>query len=245
MHHIKNESEEQMKSYVLHLIRHMPSEGNLQGRYIGRTESPVPMEEITRLVNYKRKYIYPEKVKTFYASPSTRCVDTLKVLYPEAEPEVILEMAECDFGDFENRTAEELKENPEFTQWLENSGQAAPPNGESGSVFAARVLRGFEMLVQNLVRGSRGEAVLVTHVGVMMTLLSVYGLPRAGYHDWLCEPGCGYSDRLMPSLWMRSQVVEVFAQVPFTGGAGTPREHTILDLAREAAERAYGEAPEK
>lgn len=233
-----------MKSYVLHLIRHMPSEGSLQGRYIGRTESPVPMEEITKLVSLKRKYTYPDKVKAFYASPSTRCVDTLKVLYPEAEPEVILEMAECDFGDFENHSAEELRGNPEFLQWLENDGQATPPNGESGAVFASRVLRGFEILVQNIVRGGKDEAVLVTHAGVMMTLLSVYGLPQAGYHDWLCEPGCGYSIRIMPSLWMRSQVFEVFAQLPATGEPGAEREHTVVDLAREAAQRAYGEKPE-
>lgn len=234
-----------MKSYVLHLIRHMPSEGNLEGRYIGRTDSPVPMDELSKLIDYKRKYMYPEKVKAFYASPSTRCVDTLKILYPDAEPEVILEMAECDFGDWENHTAAELQGNPAFSQWLENSGQAAPPNGESGVVFANRVLRGFEMLVQNLVHGGKDEAVLVTHAGVMMTLLSVYGLPRAGYHDWLCEPGFGYSIRIMPSYWMRSQVFEVFAQIPASEEENAPREHTVVDLAREAAERAYGEKEEK
>lgn len=234
-----------MKSYVLHLIRHMPSEGNLQGRYIGRTESPVPMEEITKLIGYKKQYIYPGKVKGFYASPSTRCVDTLKILYPEAQPEVILEMAECDFGDWENHTAEELKGDPAFTGWLENSGQAAPPGGESGGVFAERVLRGFEMLVQNIVRGGKDESVLVTHAGVIMTILSVHGLPRASYHDWLCEPGCGYSIRIMPSLWMRSQMFEVFAQVPALGEQGAVREHTVVDLAREAAQRAYGEKPEE
>lgn len=83
-----------MKSYVIHLIRNAPSVGNLQGRYIGRTDSPIADEGISRLLELKQKHGYPE-ASAFYASPSTRCVDTLKILYPQAEPEVILEMAEC------------------------------------------------------------------------------------------------------------------------------------------------------
>ena len=88
-----------MQSYVIHLIRNMPCEGNLEGRYIGRTESPLAASSIQDLLELKRRYRYPS-AGAFYASPSTRCVDTLKLLYPAADPEVILEMAECDFGDW-------------------------------------------------------------------------------------------------------------------------------------------------
>ena len=81
-----------MKSYVIHMIRNMPCEGNLEGRYIGRTESPLAESSIRDLLELKRMYHYPEAA-AFYASPSTRCVDTLKLLYPQADPEVVLEMA--------------------------------------------------------------------------------------------------------------------------------------------------------
>ena len=83
-----------MKSYTIHLIRHGICEGNLEGRYIGRTQSPLAQEGIQALLELKRKGIYPE-AKKYYASPCVRCVDTLKVLYPTADPEVILELAEC------------------------------------------------------------------------------------------------------------------------------------------------------
>lgn len=106
-----------MKSYVIHLIRNAPCEGNLEGRYIGRTESPLAMQSIQELVGLKKEFIYPE-AQGFYASPSTRCVDTLKILYPEADPEVILEMAECDFGDWEGRTAQELQQDEKFRAWM-------------------------------------------------------------------------------------------------------------------------------
>lgn len=241
-----------MKSYVIHLIRNMPCEGNLEGRYIGRTESPLAMGSIAQLAQLKRQHPYPPASR-FFASPSTRCVDTLKILYPEADPQVVLELAECDFGEWENKTAKELQGDPRFCQWMEGGGQTAPPGGESSPVFVQRVCSGFEMLVKNLMAHSQNEprqatvtALLCTHAGVMTALLAAYGLPRAPFYDWMCEPGHGYSVRITPSLWMRSGVMEVFATLP--GGAGPEGPgHLVIDLAREAAQRAYGdrEEPEK
>jgi Fructose-2,6-bisphosphatase len=235
--------EKTMKSYVIHLIRNAPCEGNLEARYIGRTESPIAMEGIRLLLEQKQKYEYPE-AEAFYASPSTRCVDSLKILYPEADPEVILEMAECDFGDWENKSAADLKDNMEFETWLQNGQQAAPPNGESGIVFMQRVCQGFEMLVNNLMREGKPTAALVTSGGVIMTILSMYGLPKANFYDWMCEPGCGYSVRITPGLWMRSMVMEVFAALP-GGDEDEKSDHVMIDLAREAADRAYGQKDEE
>lgn len=202
-----------MKSYVIHLIRNMPCEGNLEGRYIGRTESPLALESISQLAELKREFTYPTAL-AYYASPSTRCVDTLKILYPQASPEVILEMAECDFGDWENKTALELQEDPKYMAWIKNGAQNAPPNGESTAVFFRRVCKGFEMLVQNMMAQGQTEATLVTHGGVIMAVLSAYGLPRAEFYDWMCPPGEGYSVRITPGLWMRSMVMEVFETLP-------------------------------
>ncbi len=232
-----------MKSYVLHLIRNMPCQGNLDGRYIGRTESPLAESSISDLLRLKRQFQYPQ-AGAFYASPSTRCVDTLKLLYPRADPEVILELAECDFGSWENKTAAELQGQPGFQEWLETGGQTAPPDGESAPVFVRRVCAGFEMLVQNLVALGKTSAVLVTYAGVLTTLLSAYGLPRAQPLDWMCAPGCGYSLRITPSLWMRSRVLEVFDTLPQREDRGQP-DHAVIDLAREAADRAYGKSRNK
>lgn len=229
-----------MNSYVIHLIRNMPCEGNLEGRYIGRTESPLPLESVSALVRKKQACPYPEAAG-FYASPSTRCVDTLKVLYPQADPEVIFELAECDFGAWENKTAEELKDDPRFVSWVENGSTAAPPDGESGDVFFHRVIEGFALLVQNLMVKKQTSAVLVTHGGVIMSVLSAFGLPRAQFTDWMCEPGCGYSVRITPSLWMRSQVMEVFSLVPEEDKEERP-EYSVVDMAREAADKAFGDS---
>lgn len=200
-----------MKSYVIHILRAMPSQGALEGRYVGRAQSPLPMSAVTELAQLKREFSYPAG-ELYCASPAVSCVDTLKILYPDADPQVVLELAECDFGDWENKTAEELKGEPGFTEWL--MGQGAPPNGESGQVFFQRVCRGFRMLVQNMMAGGTASAVLVTHAGVMTSILAAYGLPQAQPQDWLCDPGFGYSVRITPGLWMRQPMMEVFGRAP-------------------------------
>ena len=62
-----------MKSYLIYLIRNMPCEGNLEGRYIGRTESPLAESSVKELLELKRTYQYP-RAEAFYASPSIRFV---------------------------------------------------------------------------------------------------------------------------------------------------------------------------
>ena len=41
-------------------------------------------------------------------------------------------MAEMDFGSYEGKTLEQLKDDPEFCRWLANSHTQKPPEGESG-----------------------------------------------------------------------------------------------------------------
>lgn len=221
-----------MQSYVIHFLRNMPCRENLEGRYIGRTDPPLADSSIQAVLALKQAHPYPQSPRAFYASPHIRCVDTLRLFYPQADPEVILEMAECDFGDWEGKTAQELKQDPAFAQWLEGG---SPPNGESGAVFYQRVCQGFEALVRNLMAQKQTEAVLCVPGGVMGVILSAYGLPRAQPFDWLCAPGCGYSARITPALWMRGCVMEVYGKLP-QGIEDDP----ALDKAREAASRAWG-----
>ena len=149
-------------------------------------------------------------------------------------------MAECDFGQWEGKTAQELQNDPRFLQWMEEGGNAAPPEGESGLVFLQRVCRGFETLVQNVMAKGQRETVLVTHAGVITGLLSAYGVPQAQPTQWMCQPGCGYSVRITPSLWMRSMVMEVYQTLPL-GEDGQQPDHLVVDIAREAASRAWGQ----
>lgn len=231
-----------MKSYLIHLIRNGTAEGNLLGQYIGHTDSPLCGQGIAQLEKLKQQYPYPY-AQVCYSSPLSRCVETMRILYPGQQPVLLDGLRECDFGDWDGKTAEELKSDPAFARWVESGQQAAPPNGEGSRAFLYRICSTFEQLVEDLMRTGTTSAAVVTHAGVMTALLSAYGLPRATAFEWMTEPGCGYTLRVTAGLWMRSMVAEVIATLPQTD-EGAQREHTVVDLAREAASRAYGKEPD-
>lgn len=234
-----------MKSYTIHLIRHGLTEGNLLGQYVGRTDSPLAQEGVDALQELKEKYGYPQ-AQAYYTSPLTRCRETLHVLYPDAQPEVIEDFRECDFGDWEGKTAKQLAEEDEnFLKWMENGNTAAPPNGESTAQLVYRTCKAFEQLVEDMLRSGTTSAVVVAHGGTLMSILSAYGLPRASFYDWMTENGCGYSMRITPGLWMRSMVAEVFDVLPEGYGNEESEEKQLTDLAREAADRAFSRYIEK
>ncbi|MDD5952213.1 MAG: histidine phosphatase family protein [Oscillospiraceae bacterium] len=227
-----------MKSYTIHLIRHGISEGNLKKQYIGSTDSPLSAQGAAEIRAKDEQGAYPGAA-LFFCSPMRRCIETMKIIYPDVEPELIDDLRECDFGDWEGKTADELMDDPAYRAWIDGSGSPTPPNGESGGVFMQRTCMAFEKLVERMLRTGKTSAVIVAHGGTIMSILSTYGLPRAKFYDWITEPGSGYSLRITPGLWMRDMVAEVYETIP--PRTGEERECTIIDYAREAAAEVFRE----
>jgi len=202
-----------MQSYIIHFIRHGDISETLKGKYIGTTDVPLSEEGKSKLVEYDSKYIYPG-TQVVFTSPLKRCTETANIIYPQQNPIVIEQLSECCFGEWENKSAEELKDNPDFEKWLAASTDVKPPRGESGADFTRRVCEIFEQIVEGMMKTNHTEAVVVTHGGVIMTLLAVYGLPQAKPFDWIMDNGFGYSVRINPMLWQRDRVMEVYQKVP-------------------------------
>ena len=202
-----------MKTYQIHLLRHGITDGNLKGQYIGSTDLPLCDEGIEQLKKLDKQYVYPGAA-AYIVSPMKRCLQTLEIIYPQAKGLVIEGLRECDFGAFEGQTAQELQESKVFADWISGGAEAAPPNGESGDHFSERVFSTFEQIVSGLLKTGTTSSVIVTHGGVISMLLSRYGLPQAAPTDWPVEPGCGYSIRIHPQLWMSGQVFEVYDTLP-------------------------------
>lgn len=204
-----------MKSYQIHLIRHGLTKENEDGAYIGSTDVPLSAKGIEKLKQIDKSFIYPG-TPLLFSSPLMRCIQTCNIIYPALTPKIVGDLAECNFGDWEGKTAEQLlTDNMDFYSWLANSADNAPPNGESGADFTRRVCLAFEKIVNDLMRSGDTTAVIVTHGGVIMTLLSVYGLPHAKPYDWRMDNGFGYSLRITPMLWMRDKVAEVYDRIPY------------------------------
>ena len=203
-----------MKTHQIHLIRHGLTEANIKGQYIGATDLDLAPTGIERLMELRAKFEYPRADKIF-SSPLKRCQQTAQILYPNHDLEVINGLAECNFGEWEGKDVEALKENEDFKKWLNKADDSTPAGGESLHDFATRVLATFDKLVETAIKSNYKDTVIVTHGGVIMTILAAHGAPRAKFYEWAVNNGCGYSLRIMPSLWMRQKVGEVYAKVPY------------------------------
>ena len=186
-----------MKTYQIHLIRHGITDGNMNGQYIGSKDIPLNDIGIEQIRQLDKDFVYPGAA-AFFSSPMQRCKQTLGIIYPDVRPIVIDEFRECDFGEFEGLTAEELSGSKDFAEWLASDGHAAPPSGESGVEFGVRVCQAFEKIVDALMKTGTPSAIIMTHGGVIMTILSHFGLPEAPMAEWSMDPGCGYSVRIHP-----------------------------------------------
>ena len=204
-----------MKTYQIHLIRHAITKGNVEGRYIGQTDEPISEDGLAQLRDIKDNYgKYPD-VEAVFSSPLKRCVDTAKEIYPDKEPIIMNDLIEYDFGEFEGRTAEELKDNPAFPEWLAGTKPNTPaPFGESQVRFNYRVCSCFEQIVEGIIKSGVQSTAIVTHGGVIMSIMAAYALPEAPMHEWLTPSCCGYTLRITPSIWARGMKAEAIAECP-------------------------------
>lgn len=228
-----------MKSYQIHLIRHGLTEANIKGMYIGATDVDLSDEGEKRLNKLKENFSYP-KANRVVSSPLKRCLQTSKILYPETEILIEKDFSECNFGDWEGKSIETLKSDQNFIKWINNSQEVEPKGGESLKIFAKRVLGAFEREVEKAVKSDCKDTVIIAHGGVIMTILAMFGVPKANFYDWIVNNGCGYSVRVMPSLWMRQKVVEVYSKIPSNLTCENKDElGYILDLVKTSSEKGF------
>ncbi len=203
-----------MKSYTIHFIRNALTDENLEGRYIGHTNVEISEEGRAQLAQMKEELVYPP-VQAVFTSPLKRCTETAKILYPDNKPIAIEGLIEYNFGEFENKTAEELEKHPVFPKWLAGEKGVEPPFGESNEDFEKRVLGTFEKIAEGLMKTGTTSAAIVTHGGVIMAILAAFGIPEYPMHEWITPNGCGFTVKVNPSLWMRAKKFEVFSEFPY------------------------------
>ena len=202
-----------MKTFKIHLIRHGIAEGNTEGRYIGHTDVSLTEDGEYQLRSMKKEFEYPA-VQAVLCSPLNRCLETARILYPDIQPLIFDNLIEYDFGEFEGQTADDLKGEPEFAEWLAGGPDAAAPFGESNAAFQKRVTRAFYDIVNGIIKADTDSVAVITHGGVIMTIMAMFALPEAPMHDWLTPNGCGYTLNVIPSIWGNTTKAEAFAEVP-------------------------------
>ena len=194
----------------LALLRHSITEGNLKKRYIGVTDEPLCPEGILFL----KEHYYPE-AEHIFVSPMRRCVETARLLYPRMPFHILEELAECDFGDFENKNYQELSDNPDYQKWVDSGGTLPFPNGESRESFRWRSLKGFQRVIYFCMNKGAKSAAIVTHGGNIMSIMEEYAYPRKEYYQWHVNNGCGYVIELEEDLWkLNREEIHGMAKIP-------------------------------
>lgn len=167
------------------LIRHGPTQGNLEGRYIGRTDEPLCSAGILRIEGCGA---YPA-VSEVFVSGMLRTRQTARLLFPNARLTAVEGFNEMDFGDFECRNAFDMREDAAYRAWVDGGCEGACPCGESRAAFNARVLAAFDESMRHAFSERQGNAIFVLHGGTIMSIMARYARPSKSYFDWQISGG--------------------------------------------------------
>ena len=175
------------------LIRHGQTPGNLEGRYIGRTDEP--LSDAGRAALAGRTL---PACGALFVSPMRRCRETAAILFPDLPQTPVSGLEECDFGAFEGKNYAELNGDKDYQAWIDSGGELPFPGGESRAAFQERCCRAFAEAARTLLQEQDRirRAAFVVHGGMIMAVLSRFGRPERGYFDWQVKNGAGFAAEL-------------------------------------------------
>lgn len=202
-----------MKSYRLTIIRHGHTEGNENGRYIGTTDIPLSKNGIAELEKIVAEYEYPY-VEKVYSSPLLRCIQTARILFPDTELVTLDGIKELDLGQFENKSVDELIDLEEYKEWLKGGLDNRAHGGETIREMIGRTVAAFNDILEDMMAMEIFDAAVVTHSGIMMNMLSCFGLPRMEPMKYACDVGEGYVISVNLQMWQTGGLFEIMGKVP-------------------------------
>ena len=191
-----------MESKIV-LIRHGITVGNEQHMYYGSTDVSLSERGMHLLEKQRDEGVYPvSEDAQFFTTGMLRTEQSLEIIYGKQDHEVIEELRELDFGEFEMCTYEQLNSVPEYQQWITaEDTKTAPPGGESIEVFTKRIRKGFdELKVKNelymlKLRNHERQAmtICICHGGVISGIMDyIWPGEHKNFFEWIPDPGHGY-----------------------------------------------------
>ena len=190
-------------------IRHLCTPGNEKRQYIDRTDevlSEQAVEEFRQRQEKSTGGLYPS-AQYIVASPLKRCIQTAGLIYPGMEIVTEPMLRECDFGEYERKTYEELKNEPEYIRWMESGGMTAFPGGEEQTSFRRRCVDGVKRWIARLLEDGADSAAFVVHGGTIMAVLSELAEDKHEFYHWQVENGGGYVAEVSGEEWRNSRKV--------------------------------------
>ena len=164
------------RCFTIHLIRHLPTAGNKEKRYIGWTDEPI-LESTASFRDLT-------STESLYGSDLLRARQTAAFYFPTAVYSEDSKWRECNFGEFEGKTYEDLEKKEAYRKWIDDPYRNAPTEGESLKDVESRVLLAL-LEVPN-------QAVIVTHGGPIRVILTKFSSEEKEFWSWDIPHGSGY-----------------------------------------------------
>ena len=149
-------------------------------------------------------------------SPMKRCIQTAELIYPKNQITQEELLKECDFGIFEGKTYEELKDKAEYQAWLDSGGTIAFPEGEEQKEFRLRCVKGMLCQVDRLCEENVESVAFVVHGGTIMAVLEQLAEDQKDFYHWQVENGGGYRMLVDEEEWKSG--VHRFREIQKLGG---------------------------
>lgn len=199
-----------MKIYI---IRHGQTYCNEKRLYCGKEDINLSENGIQSLNELKKEFYYPLS-DLYFTSGAKRTNETLEILFPKVAYEKRNKFWEYDFGQFELKSYDNLKENNEYIKWiLDKEGLIACPNGESRIDFNKRIRDEFKDFIYKLKEKDVKSACLITHGGVIVSILSGFMKENRG-NFYELQPSCGQGYELDVNFYEEDIKIIIKNKIP-------------------------------
>ena len=172
------------------MIRHGLTDALEKHLYYGAVDIPLNEKGKEELIRFRNEGVYPDfSGYDIYTSGMIRTEQTLELIMGKVDHTVEPRFREMNFGDFELKSYEDLKDRDDYQHWLTDVGSIpCPGGGEKADDFGKRVLEA----ANEIIAGGK-DSMLVIHGGVISKIMQQYfpGIIR-NYYEWTPASGKGY-----------------------------------------------------
>ena len=178
---------------IIHLLRHGKTFANENRLFGGSTDLPLLPGGVEEIEDLIKQNIYPS-ADMYFTSGLLRAKQTAGLIYGYVGKTALPDLNEYDFGSFEMKSYDELKDRPDFKAWIRDETDLVEcPGGESSLIFKQRVKRGFNTVLGEIERAGKDSALIVCHGGVIVRTMEWLFPGKHNYPEWQPEPGRGYT----------------------------------------------------
>jgi alpha-ribazole phosphatase len=218
-------------SVDLYLVRHGLTLWNAQKKYLGHTDIGLLESEKSQLDDLSAE-LSKRSFDCIFSSDLKRCKETAAYIRPGVPIHSESRLREMNFGEWEGKTYNELKHDIRYTKWVDNWEELAPPKGETGLQFKARINDFLTILEEEIKEkaplekellenndkkckkgGSTPQVLIVTHGGVIRHILSRF-IPDRSFWQWNVTHGRGY---ILSLVWEEGWQCNSWSEVPTRG----------------------------